>query len=106
MIFIFIPSVYTHGETFRGVRNRELSTSAAEKLARFLLEFSDGRTENDGHIEYDFGLTHQEIAGMIGASRETVTRLLTNFRRKRLVEYHYSKLAFIHKTGLRALLKS
>jgi CRP-like cAMP-binding protein len=31
-------------------------------------------------------LTHEEIGGIIGTTRETVTRLFSEFRRKQLVQ--------------------
>ncbi len=41
---------------------------------------------------------------MIGASRETVTRLFASFKRKRLVEVRGSTLIFANKVGLEKLL--
>jgi CRP-like cAMP-binding protein len=41
---------------------------------------------------------------MIGASRETVTRLLASFKRKRLVEVRGSTLIIANKAGLEKLL--
>lgn len=47
------------------------------RLANLLLkEMEERRNER-----FTLGLTHQDIAGMIGTSRETVTRVLADFRR-------------------------
>jgi CRP-like cAMP-binding protein len=35
-------------------------------------------------VRIKLALTHKEIAQMIGSSRETVTRLLADFRRRQL----------------------
>ena len=63
-----------------------LSQSAAEKLARLLIRWCDqkGKRTADG-IRINLGLTHEEIAQMIGSSRETVTRLLGELKRKQIV---------------------
>lgn len=63
-----------------------LSQSAAEKLARLMVRWCDqnGKRTSEG-TEIVTGLTHEEIAQMICTSRETVTRLLSDFKRKHLV---------------------
>ena len=63
-----------------------LSQSASEKLARLLVRWCDelGKRTPQG-IRIASGLTHEEIGQMICASRETVTRVLSEFRRKRIV---------------------
>ena len=42
---------------------------------------------------------------MIGSSRETVTRLFTDFKRKHLVEIHGSTLIITNKAGLEKVLE-
>lgn len=63
-----------------------LSRSASEKLARLLVRWCDefGKRTSQG-IRIEPGLTHEEIAQMICTSRETVTRVLGEFKRKRIV---------------------
>lgn len=63
-----------------------LSQSAAEKLARLLIKWCDeaGEPTPQG-IRVNSRLTHEEIGEMICASRETVTRLLSEFKRRRIV---------------------
>jgi CRP/FNR family transcriptional regulator len=60
-----------------------LSHSASEKLARLLVRWCDdhGKRTAQG-IRIDSSLTHEEMAQMICTSRETVTRLLGEFKRK------------------------
>ena len=50
-------------------------------------------------------LAHEEIAEMIGASRETVTRLFASFKRKQLIEVHCSALLNKSKAGLEKLVE-
>jgi CRP-like cAMP-binding protein len=45
-------------------------------------------------------LTHEEIAQVIGTSRETVTRLLSRFKRKRLDQWKGSNLVLTDKVAL------
>jgi CRP/FNR family cyclic AMP-dependent transcriptional regulator len=51
----------------------------------------------------ELALTHEEIGQMIGASRETVTRLFAEFKRKKLIEVHGSTLVITNKAGLEQL---
>ena len=52
------------------------------------------------------GFKHEEIAQMIGASRETVTRLFADFKRKQLLRVKGSTLIIKDKTGLEGVLSS
>ncbi len=90
--------------TYQEVRYLGLTSSAAEKLARFILDLA-GVQERSPEREHGgqrvtLTQTHEEIAERIGASRETVTRVLASFRRKRLVETHGSSLSVTNQAGL------
>jgi CRP/FNR family transcriptional regulator len=63
-----------------------LPQTAGEKLARLLLRWCDelGKRTPQG-IQIKSGLTHEEIGQMICVARETVTRLLAEFKRKHIV---------------------
>lgn len=88
------------------IRSLGLSHSTGEKLARFLLGLAqDGESTPEG-IRAKMGLTHEEIAQVIGASRETVTRLLTDFRKKKLATLRGATLLVHDKAGLEALVGS
>ena len=92
------------GETYHSaiaeMRTIGLSHSAAEKLARFLLDLSADHIEEKGEIRLKLTLTHEEIAQMIGASRETVTRLFADFKKKELLQVKGSTLIIKNKAGL------
>jgi CRP/FNR family cyclic AMP-dependent transcriptional regulator len=94
--------------TYQEVRYLGLSGSAAGKLARFLLDRAEGgaakQGEATGPIRAVLTLTHEEIAEMIGASRETVTRVFADFKRKKFVEVHGSTLIIRNKLGLQELI--
>lgn len=72
-----------------------LSRSAAERVARLLLRLCDefGEPTRSG-IRLQTFLTHEEIAEMIGSSRETVTRSLNVLKRERVVLVKNGYLAF------------
>lgn len=86
------------------IRSLGLSHSVSEKLARLLLEWaSDGDETKDG-IRIKVSLTHEEIAQLIGTSRETVTRVLGEFREKDLAQLRGSTLLIRNRAGLERLI--
>lgn len=96
------------GETYHTavaeMRTIGLSHSAGEKLARFLLEWTAEAPEENGQIKIKLTLTHEEIAQMVGASRETVTRLFADFKKKDLLQVKGSTLIIKNKAGLESIL--
>ena len=98
------------GETYHSaiaeMRTIGLSHSASEKLARFILDWATGKAEEKGEIRLKLTLTHEEIAQMIGASRETVTRLFADFKKRKLLEVKGSTLIIRNKTGLERMLEA
>jgi len=83
-----------------------LSESAAEKLARLLVKWCDDHGTNTAQgIQINSGLTQEEIAQMICASRETVTRLLSEFRRQRIVSLADNTLVVRNRKALEALAR-
>src|SRR3954467_4083637 len=71
----------------REIRSLGLSQTTSEKLAKLFLDWCvrDGGVAPKG-VRLKVLLTHEEIAQMIGTTRETVTRLLSDFKRKKIVE--------------------
>lgn len=88
----------------REVKHLGFSGSSAERLARFLLDMTSVQTRSNGWVPGRLSHTHSEIAAMIGVCRETVTRLLTLFRRDRLVELRRSTVIVHDRAGLAKLL--
>src|SRR5580658_7562195 len=85
------------------MRSIGLSHSAAEKLARFLLEYCASHGNGSPEIRAKLTLTHEEIGQMIGASRETVSRLFAAFKKKQLLQVKGSTLIVCDKAGLEDL---
>jgi CRP/FNR family cyclic AMP-dependent transcriptional regulator len=85
------------------IRSIGLSQSVSERLARFLLEWSaDGRM-SDGVFRVKLTLTHEEMAQLIGCSRETVSRILSEFKKRRMVELNGATLLVRNKAALESL---
>lgn len=87
------------------IRSIGLSHSAAEKLAHLLLTWclETGRTGDDG-IRVQVLMTHQDISQLIGTSRETVTRLLKDFRDQQIISMKGSTLIVRDRTALEAMV--
>lgn len=85
------------------VRSIGLCQSVSERLAGFLLQWSSTRPAVEGSVGIRLGLTHEEIAQLIGTSRETVTRTLTEFKKQRHIELSGSTLVLRDKPALENL---
>ena len=89
---------------FQEIRTLGLSSSAAEKLAKLLLAWSDeaNAQSKPGHMTVT--LTHEEIAAMISTSRETVSRLFSSFKKKKLLEVKGSTVILKNRLALERLV--
>lgn len=89
----------------REIRSLGLSQTTAEKLAKLLLDWCDGNgDETPKGIRLKVLLTHEEIAQMIGTTRETVTRLLSDFKRKKLIDVKGSTVVVLRKSALEEMV--
>jgi CRP/FNR family transcriptional regulator len=87
---------------YRDIHDLVLTRSSAGKLARLLLSQAP-RQDTEDETRIQIAMTHEEMAQRIGASRETVTRLLTNLRKKRLIRLDGPTLVIRDRSGLEAL---
>ena len=88
------------------IRTLGLTNSPAEKLAKFLLFWSDRAENKKDPARLKLTLTHEEIAEMIGITRETVSRLFSDFKKKNLAELKGSTLTIRNKPALEKMLHS
>ena len=89
------------------VRYLALADSATEKLARLLLEWSTGREQKPGgEVRLKVTLTHEEISQLLGTSRETVTRALSELKKRQLVEVKGSTLIIHSRPALERLVNA
>ncbi|MGB8012234.1 MAG: Crp/Fnr family transcriptional regulator [Terriglobales bacterium] len=87
---------------FDDVHDLLLARSSTEKLARLLLSWvSDEPRNRELRVPTEF--THEEIAQMIGSSRETVTRLLSDMKRKDLIRLEGTTLVIPNRIALQAI---
>ncbi len=80
---------------FFDARRLALSVSAGARLASVLLDWAKAGNHNAGNhhaacatpnMRFTMALSHEELGNLIGTSRETVTRLLSRFKREKLIE--------------------
>lgn len=85
------------------LRTVGLSSSAHEKLARLLLDWSsDGRVTAEG-TQIKVPLTHEQIAECVGSTRETITRTLSEFKTKHLVMPRGATMIIPNRAALEAV---
>lgn len=90
---------------YRDIHDLILARSSAGKLAKLLLSWTPPSADNGAkEIRVRYGLTHEEMAQMIGSSRETVTRLLSELRKKQLIRLEGSILVIRNRSALEALV--
>jgi CRP/FNR family transcriptional regulator len=85
------------------VRSIGLRQPVSQRLARFLLNWSSNGTVRDGGVRVKLGLKHEEMAELIGSTRESVTRILTEFKKRHLIELNDSTLLLWNKPALESL---
>jgi CRP/FNR family transcriptional regulator len=88
---------------FHDAKRLALSGSAAGRLARLLLDWGRASANGKHELRFTLALTHEEIANMAGTSRETVTRLLNQFRRDQWITIKGASLTIIKPNELEKL---
>jgi CRP/FNR family transcriptional regulator len=81
----------------REIRSLGLAHTTSEKLAKLILDWSMNGEETPQGMRMQVLLTHEEIAQMIGTTRETVTRLLSEFKRKKWITMKGASLFLLEK---------
>jgi CRP-like cAMP-binding protein len=92
--------------TCQEVRYLGLSASAAEKLARFLLDWNHNHSGNSEVSSSGLTLTREQIAELLWTFRETITRLFADVKRQQWFEVRGSSLVITDKPGLQHFLTS
>jgi len=115
----FIKLLHEHGDAtisamkqfsnyYRGachqIRYLGLTPSATEKIACFLLESAVHGQQTPKGIRFNLSLTHEEIAQVVGVTRETVTRALTELRNKMLISTKGPSVLIRNKPALEAMV--
>jgi CRP/FNR family transcriptional regulator len=88
---------------YRDIHDLVLTRSSVGKLARLLLSHSTAPGDENVEARIHASMTHEEMALRIGASRETVTRLLGSLKRRRLIRQDGPTLVIRDRTALKAM---
>jgi CRP/FNR family transcriptional regulator len=88
---------------YRDIHDLVLTRSSSGKLARLLLSHSPAQNADVAETRVHSVMTHEEMAQRIGASRETVTRLLSNLKKKQLIRSDGPTLIIRDRPALEAL---
>ncbi|MGC1870360.1 MAG: Crp/Fnr family transcriptional regulator [Acidobacteriaceae bacterium] len=82
-------------------RRVALSGTVAGNVAKLLLDWGAALTESNGTKHFKMVLTHQEIAEMVGTTRETVTRALASFRQHGWIRIHGSSVEILQQQKMK-----
>jgi CRP/FNR family transcriptional regulator, cyclic AMP receptor protein len=88
---------------YRDIHDLVLARSSSGKLARLLLSCAPLGLPRSQELHLRAAMTHEEMAQRIGSSRETVTRLLSDLKKKRLIRLEGATLVIRDRSGLEAL---
>lgn len=91
---------------YEEIRTLGLTTSPAEKFAKLLLSWSPDSKDAAKTSQISMTLTHEEIAEMIGTTRETVSRLFSEFKKKQWLQVKGATLTIRNKEALERILQS
>ncbi|HSP33802.1 MAG TPA: Crp/Fnr family transcriptional regulator [Thermoanaerobaculia bacterium] len=88
----------------REIRALGLSQTTSEKLGRLLLNWCEHGEQTTKGVRLKVLLTHEEIAQMVGTTRETVTRLFSDFKRKSIIDVKGSSFYVTNKPLLETMV--
>lgn len=91
---------------YRQVCSLGLSDSVSDKLAKLFLGWSETDKGGTERVHLKNFFTHEDMAEMIGTSRETVTRALRYFREHDLITLKGSDLVIHDRGRLKAVIGS
>jgi CRP/FNR family cyclic AMP-dependent transcriptional regulator len=90
---------------YEEIRTLGLASSPSERFAKLLLGWSNAAGNGDPS-QVKLTLTHEEIGEMIGATRETVTRLFSEFKKRQLLQLKGASLIIRNKGALEKMVHS
>jgi len=91
---------------YEEIRTLGLAVSPSEKFAKLLLSWSSKSIiQTDGSMQVKLTLTHEEIAEIIGTTRETVSRLFSDFKKKQLLQLKGATLVLRSRPALEHLVQ-
>ena len=98
----------SYQSAYEEIRSLGLSNSVSQRLAKLLLERAE--KENSGtvsnQLRFHLPFSHEEIGQMIGSSRETVTRSLTDFKNRGLIQMSGATVLITDRKALADMVNS
>ena len=91
---------------YEEIRTLGLATSPSEKFAKLLLSWTTKSAQDDGSAQVKLTLTHEEVAEIIGTTRETVSRLFSEFKKKQLMQMKGATLVIRSRMALEKICQS
>ena len=93
---------------YNEIRSLGLSNSVPEKVAKLLLEWAEHPLKPTSTKLYEISirvtLTQEEIAQMVGTSRETVSRILGDFRRRGWLRIKGATWSIVNQRALKEMV--
>ncbi|MGA3209849.1 MAG: Crp/Fnr family transcriptional regulator [Terriglobales bacterium] len=90
-------------DAYTVVRSFCFPHSATVRIAKLLLAAAKERSATNGVLRARLALTHEEIAQLVGTTRETITRTLSELRKKEIVEQQGASWIIRDKPALERL---
>jgi CRP/FNR family transcriptional regulator len=88
---------------YEEIRTLGLTNSPGQRFAKLLLGWSAERGDPNHSLHLHLVLTHEEIAEMIGTTRETVSRLFADFKKKHFIDSKGSSLLILNRLALEGM---
>jgi CRP/FNR family transcriptional regulator len=79
----------------------DVMARTAEILLRLSAEH--GRKKANGHIEVSIDLSRQDLASLVGTTRETVTRTLSTLKKEQVIDFNGQKVIICDEAALKRL---
>ncbi len=102
IIYSFSQQLSQSQILIEGLLGRDVSLRLVNILLKLATEF--GIAEANGGVSIDLGLTHQELADMIGSNRVTVTRKLIELQKKNLINVQNRTIMLVNRRALENLV--
>lgn len=90
--------------TAHETQRSQAMSSGPRRLAGLLLDLTDQHGEQaGGGVTTGLSLSQEELASLIGSSRSTVTRALSNWRSRNMVSTHQRQITVLDQAALRRI---
>jgi CRP/FNR family cyclic AMP-dependent transcriptional regulator len=93
-------------DAYEMIRSIGLSHTVSGRVAKFLLESAIDGDVTDGAVRVTLALTHEDISQLVGTTRDSITRTLSEFKRNEMAELKGSTLIIHNKLALEKLVTS